>query len=153
MLWTNRGKYLILNWAFRAVALPANMYVALCTDDIEPTVDMNTLSDLTEITAGNGYVEGGYTLTPGATDFDTIAEDDVNDLSNVRLKDIVWTASGGPIPDSSGERARYAVLLSHHATPADREIIAVWDLVTSRMITDGNTLTLANCELKAVEPA
>jgi len=152
MLWTNRGKYLILNWAFRAVALPANMYVALCTDAIEPTVDMNTLSDLTEIADGNGYVEGGYTLTPGTTDFDTIAEDDVNDLSNVQLKDIVWTASGGSIPDS-GDGARYAVLLSYHATPASREIIAVWDLVTSRSITNGFVLTLANCELRAVEPA
>jgi len=152
MLWTNRGKYLALLWAFRAVSLPAHLYVALLTSDTEPTVDINTLGELTEIADGNGYTEGGYELTPGATDFDTITEDDDDDLALVQVKDISWTASGGSIPDS-GNGARYAALLSYHATPASREVIAVWDLVTDRVTTDGNSITLADCELKAIEPS
>lgn len=152
MLWTNRGKYLVLSWAFRAVSLPTYLYVALLTSDTEPTVDINTLGELTEIADGNGYTEGGYELTPGATDFDAITEDDANDLALVQVKDISWAASGGSIPDS-GNGARYAALLSYHATPANREVIAVWDLVTARVVTDGNSITLSDCELKAIEPS
>lgn len=150
MLWTNRGKYLVLSWAFRAVALPTNLYVALLTVDTEPTVDINTLGELTEIADGNGYVEGGYELTPGSTDFDVITEDDANDLALVQVKDISWAASGGPIPDS-GNGARYAALLGYHATPASREVIAVWDLITDRVATDGHSISLIDCELKAIE--
>lgn len=152
MLWTNRGKYLILNWAFRAVTLPTHLYIALLTSDTEPTVDINTLSELTEIATGNGYVEGGYELTPGTTDFDVITENDVDDLAFVQVKDISWAASGGSIPDS-GNGARYAALLSYNATPANREVIAVWDLVTDRVATDGHSLSLVDCELKAIEPS
>lgn len=152
MLWTNRGKYLVLSWAFRAVTLPTHLYVALLTSDTEPTVDINTLGELTEIATGNGYAAGGYELTPGATDFDVINEDDTDDLASVQVKDISWAASGGSIPDS-GNGARYAALLSYHATPASREVIAVWDLKTDRVATDGHSISLIDCELKATEPS
>jgi hypothetical protein len=33
-----------------------------------PGPDTNTVSDLTEIAAGNGYTSGGYQLSPGATE-------------------------------------------------------------------------------------
>jgi len=155
MLWTNRGKFLMLDWVFGGEPLPDSFYVALVTADIVPTVDTNTLGQLTEIADGNGYTEGGYELTPGDTDFDVFTEDDTNDRALVQLKDLVWTASGGTIP-ASGNGARYAILTDSTGdsgeTIGDRQIIAVWDLVTAREATVGFAITLADCELRTIAP-
>ena len=148
--WTNRGKYLAIGWVFRGVALPTNFYVALVTSAAAPGPTTNTLGQLTEIADGNGYDEGGYELTPGATDFDVINEDDSGHLAKIQIKDIVWTASGGTIPDS-GNGARYAVLLDDNETPGSRQVIAYWDLVSDRSVSDGQTLTLQDCELRLTE--
>ena len=151
MLWTNRGKFLMLDWVFHAQAMPTNLYVALVTSAVAPTVDTNTLGQLTEIAVGNGYTTGGYQLTPGATDFDVMTEDDTGDKALVQIKDLAWAASGGPIPDS-GDGARYAILTDDNGTIANRQVIAAWDLVTDRSCTDGHSITLEDCELQAVEP-
>jgi hypothetical protein len=151
MLWTNRGKKLRFDWVFGGVALPTNFYVALVTSAVAPTVDINTLGQLTEIAAGNGYATGGYQLTPGATDFDVITEDDIGDKAICQIKDLVWLASGGPIP-SSGDGARYAVLITNEGTIANRQVIAAWDLVSDRSVTDTHSLTLQNCEFQSIEP-
>src|SRR3990172_125690 len=97
---TNRGTYKFLDWLFRGTALPANVYIALVTSAVAPTVDTNTLGELTEIAAGNGYTTGGYQLTLNTTDFDTLIEDDTLDRALVQIKNVVWTASGGSIPPS-----------------------------------------------------
>lgn len=151
MLWTNRGKFLLLSWAFPRVAMPTNFYVALVTVAVTPTVDINTLSQLTEITAGNGYTTGGYQLTPNSTDFDTTTEDDALDKALCQIKDLVWTAVAGPIP-SAGDGARYAVLTDDNGTVGLRQVIAVWDLVTARSCTATHSITLQDCELRAIEP-
>lgn len=147
MLWTNRGKFLTSSWAFRNATRPTNFYVALVTSAVAPTADTNTLSELTEIAAGNGYTAGGYQLTPGNTDFDSLVENDTNDRSELQLKDIVWTAAGGSIP-ASGGGARYAVLLTDEATVGNRQVICAWDLVSDRSVSSGQPLTLQNCELR-----
>lgn len=152
MGWTNRGKYLALGWIFRGETIPTNFYLALITSAVAPTADINTFGELTEIAAGNGYTTGGFQLAPGATDFDTWTEDDGNDRSLVQIKDVVWTASSGPIP-SSGSGARYAVLLDDNVTVGSRQVIAYWDLSSDRTVSDGQTLTLQNAELRVVEPA
>jgi len=155
MIWTNRGKFLLLDWVFGAEPLPDSFYVALVTVDDVPTVDTNTLDELTEIADGNGYTEGGYELTPGDTDFDVFTEDDVNDRALVQIKDLVWMASGGAIPDS-GNGARYAVLTDDSeesgGVAGDRQVIAVWDLETDRVATVGFAITLADCELRTIAP-
>jgi len=151
MFWTNRGSFLILDWIFHRQAMPTNLYVALVTADIEPTVKINTFGQLTEIADGNGYTTGGYQITPDATDFDVMTQDDVNDLALTQIKDIAWTATGGPIP-ASGDGARYAVLLDDNGTIANRQVIAVWDMITDRAVTVGNPLTLIDLELKTVQP-
>ncbi len=150
--WTNRGKYSVLDWVFRGGTLPTNFYIALVTSAVAPGADINTFGELTEIAAGNGYTTGGYQLTPNSTDFDVINEDDTNDLAKIQLKDIVWTASGGGIPDS-GNGARYAVLLDDNATVASRIVIKYWDLVSDRTVSDGQSLTLQDCEIRITEPA
>ena len=149
---TNKGKYRLLGWAFRGDTIPTNFYVALVTSAVAPTEDTNTFTELTEIADTQGYTTGGYQLTPGSTDFDVHTEDDSGDRGLVQIKDIVWTASGGSIP-ASGDGARYAVLLDDNATVANREVLAYWDLVSDRSVSDGQTLTLQNCELRLDEPA
>ena len=147
---TNRGKYLMLGYVFRGTTLPANFYVASVTSAVAPAQDHNTLSQLTEIAAGNGYTTGGYQLTPGTTDFDVQTENDTSDLALVQIKDVIWTASGGSIP-SSGGGARYAVLTDNNVTVGSRQIIAYWSLGSDRTVSSGQTLTLQNCELDLTE--
>ena len=148
--WTNKGKMSILDAYFRAAGAPTNFYVALLTDATAPDADSNTMSDHTEIAAGNGYTTGGYQLTKNATDFDVLNEDDANDRGDIQIKDVVWTASGGSIPDT-GDGARYAVLTDDDGTVANREIYAYWDLTSARSVSDGQTLTLQNLELRINE--
>ena len=145
--WTNRLKYNMLNWVFRAATIPTNFFVALVTSATAPTADTNTKSELTEIANGNGYTTGGLSLTKNSTDFDVLTEDDTNDRALIQVKDLVWTASGGSLP-GSGNGARYAVLTDDNATQGSREILAFWDLTADRSVSVGQTLTLQNCELR-----
>jgi len=108
------------------------------------------MSDLTQIAVANGYSDGGYSLTPGATDFDTLTEDDTNDRGLVQVKNVVWTASGGSIP-GSGDGARYAVLTDDNVTVASREVYMYWDLTSDRSVSDGQALTLQDLELRINE--
>ena len=112
-----------------------------------PTVDTNLWSDLSgqEIATGNGYTANGISVARNTTDWDVLTEDDANDRAFVQLKNLVWTAGGGPIP-SSGAGARYAVLMDDNATPANRDVLAVFDLGSDRAISDGQTLSLIDCE-------
>jgi len=148
--WTNKGKMSIHDAYFRNAGAPTNFFVALVTSAVAPDADTNLMSDLTEIAAGNGYTSGGYSLSKNSTDFDVLTEDDTNDRGLIQIKDIVWTASGGSIP-SSGDGARYAVLTDDNATVANREIYAYWDLVSNRSVSDTQTLTLQDCELRINE--
>jgi len=141
----------MLSWVFPRVAFPTNYYVALVTDAVAPTVDINTLGELTQIATGNGYVDGGYELTPNDTDFDTTTEDDTLNKALCQIKDLVWTAVAGPIP-SAGDGARYAILTDDNGTIANRQVIATWDLGTARSCTATHTITLQDCELQAIEP-
>jgi len=151
---TNRGKLRLLEMVFRQEfdggALPTNFYVALVTDAVAPTPDINTFSELTEIAAGNGYTTGGYSLTPGAVDFDVLTEDDAEDRGYIQVKDVVWLAVGGGMP-SAGDGARYAVLLDDAGVVADREVLGYWDLDSSLAVSEGQVLTLADLELRLNE--
>jgi hypothetical protein len=148
--WTNRGKYNTLAQRFRGVALPTNFYVTLVTSATAPVADTNTLGQLTEIAAGNGFTTGGISLTKNTTDFDVLTEDDTNDRALVQIKDLVWTASGGNLP-ASGNGARYAVLTDDNGTVANREVEQYWDLTSDRTISDTQTLTLQDCEIRINE--
>jgi hypothetical protein len=63
------------------------------------------------------------------------------------IRDIVWTASGGPIP-ASGNGARYAVLTDDNGTVANREVWGYWDLNTTHTISDTQTLSLIDLEMR-----
>lgn len=149
---TNRGKYLLLRYATGAggAARPTNYYIALCTIATTPDPDTNTLSQLTEIAAGNGYTSGGVAITPNGTDFDTSTEDDTGDLASVKIKDIVFTASGGTLP-GSGAGAKYVVMLTDEATVANRQVICYWTLSSAAIVSSGQALTLQDLELDYAE--
>jgi hypothetical protein len=147
---TNRGKARELNSFYRGQNTPGGFYLALVTAAASPSVDTNLWSDLSasEIAAGNGYTAGGQAISRTTTDWDVLTEDDTADRALVQLKNIVWTASGGPIP-ASGAGARYAVLMDDNATPANREVLIVWDLGADRTISSGQTLTLIDSERRS----
>lgn len=140
---TNRGKYNVLDLV-RGAAVPTNYYVALCSVAVD--ADDNTFSDATEITAGNGYTAGGQAITPNSTDFDVIFEDDVNDRAYVRIKDLTWTGSGGPLPSTGA--ATYAILTDDNASQPAREIWFFWNLGGSYQVSDGQDLTLIDLEIR-----
>lgn len=148
--WTNKLKYKILGWAFRGETIPTNFYVALFTSATAPTADINTKSELTEVASGNGYTTGGIQLSKNSTDFDVWTEDDTNDRGLIQIKDLVWTASGGNLP-GSGDGARYACKTDDNATQGSREVYAYWDLSSDRVVSDGQTLTLQDCEIRINE--
>jgi len=143
---TNRGKFMLLGWAFVDLTIPTNFYMGLADDTTAPDVDDNAWVDLTQVPDTQGYTDGGYSLSPGATDWDVHTEDDGGDKGLVQIKDVVWTASGGTLP-ASGDGARWAVLTDDDGTMADREIYIWWDLVSNRQVSDGQTLTLQDCEV------
>jgi hypothetical protein len=147
---TNRGKKRELDVMYRGQNTPGGFYLALVTAAASPTVDTNLWSDLSanEIAAGNGYTAGGLAISRNTTDWDVLTEDDTADRALVQLKNIAWTASGGPIP-ASGAGARYAVLLDDNATPANREVLIVWDLGADRTVSSGQTLTLVDSERRS----
>jgi len=147
--WTNKGKLMLLSVAFDSEAVQTNYYIALVTSAVAPTADTNTFTELTEIADTQGYTTGGKILAPG-TDFDAPTEDDTDDRGTIQIVDQVWTASGGTLP-ASGDGARYAVLLDDNATVASREVYAYWDLVSDRSVSDGQALTLTDCELRLNE--
>lgn len=148
--WTNKGKAAIMDGYFRATGIPTSFYVALVTADSTPDADTNTMADLTEIAAGNGYTSGGEAIDRNDTDFDSLTENDTDDRGDLQIKDITWTASGGSIPDS-GTGARWAVLTDDHTTVASREVYCYWSLASARTVTDGQDLTLQNLELRLQE--
>ena len=91
-----------------------------------------------------------FILTKNSTDFDVLTEDDGNDRGLIQVKDVVWTASGGSIPDA-GDGARYAMLTDDDGTIANREAYQYWDLASNRTVSDGQTLTLQNLEIRINE--
>lgn len=146
--YTNRGKFKELETRYRNVAVPTAYHVPLVKST--PTADTNVMSDETEIATGNGYTSGGDALTPGATDFDVLTEDDTGDLAFVQLRDIVYTASGGDLPsDSVG--ATFMLLTDDNVTVSAREVYLYWDLGGARVVSNGQSLTIQDAEARLTE--
>lgn len=147
---TNKGKFRLLGWALRGDALPTTFYVALVTVAVVPVADTNTKSELTELVNGQGYTTGGIAVNNDSTDFDVHTEDDANDRALIQVKDLVWTASGGTLP-ASGAGASYAVMTDDNGTQGSREILFYWSLGSAYSVSDGQTLTLQNLEIRINE--
>lgn len=149
--WTNRGLLRVLDMV-RGTYDPANFFVAAVTSAVTPSATTNTLGELTEIAAGNGYTAGGVSVARNAVDFDVLTEDDGNGRAALQVKNLAITASGGAIP-ASGNAGRSLVLLGPHATPSSREVLAYWTEDANFSVIDGQTLTIADLELRLKQPA
>src|SRR4030042_4194383 len=147
---TNRGKKRLLDILFRSQQVPAHFYIAMFTNAVVPTVTINTVSDLAQISTGNGYQDGGYELTTGSADFDYISEDDALNKAVIQIKNISWTATGGIIP-SSGSGARYACLTDDGATVPNRNVFCWWDLASDRYASSGNDFIIQNLQIDLTE--
>lgn len=147
--WTNRGRYLAVGKLFRdeSDGVTTEFKAPLFADTTTPDVDDNIVSDLTQIATGNGYVDGGPGVADTSAGFDVWTEDDTNDRGFVQAADIVYTASGGPIP-SSGTGARWMAITDDNATVNSRQIFVWADLVSLRNVSDGQALTIQDFEIR-----
>lgn len=149
---TNVGKRRILEMAFRNTQDTAGapdaspFFLGLCTSAATLTSTVTSFDTTTQIVTGNGYTDGGTAINRNVTDFDTNATSGET-YGYIRIKDIVWTASGGTLP-ASGGGAAYAVLLDDNATIGSRQVLAWIDLTTGRSIGNGATLTLQDIEIR-----
>ena len=106
--------------------------VALLTSSYTPNVDHTQWTDVStyEISAGNGYIAGGDTVTS------TVTDDDTNDQADFDISDPSWTASGGSIGP-----ARYGVL--YDDTHASDVLIYLFDFTTDQTANDGADFTIS----------
>ena len=149
MGWTNKGKMRAWEAFFRDGVQCRAVLLTDALDLSDPAVlaDINTMSQLTEIPAGNGYSAGGILLTRNSTDFPTVTEDDSQNLAKVTMRDLSWPASGGPIP-VSGTGAAFLACVDNNVTPGSREALFVLDIrdgsQTLRNVSDGQPLTIGD---------
>lgn len=94
--------------------------------NVAPVATNTQKSDLTEISAGNGYVAGGQ----------QVANQDFSQTSGIAVlegDDMTFTASGGPIGPF-----RYAILYNDSAL--NKELIGWWDYGTPLTLADGEAV-------------
>jgi len=116
---------------------PANYYAYLINSGT-PTADTNTWSDLSGGESSN-YTE--LTLTPNATDFPTITEDDTGDKATIGIKDLVFTASGGTLS------ATWVIITDDNVTEGSRDVFFCLDLGGTQQVSDTQTITVSNTTL------
>lgn len=92
-----------------------------------PSASNTQKSDLTDISAGNGYTAGGAAATISSSS-------QTGGTYKLVLADVVFTASGGSIGPF-----RYFVLYNDTAT--NKELIGWWDYGSSISILAGETAT------------
>ena len=93
-----------------------------------PSAANTQKSDLTDISAGNGYTAGGTAATISSSS-------QSSGTYKLVLADVVFTASGGSIGPF-----RYAVLYNDTAT--NKELIGWWDYGSAVTLADGETFTV-----------
>ena len=151
-VFTNRGKYLILGTFFRNETHPVTteFKAPLFTSGTAPTVDTDTVGDLTQCATGNGYVDGGPAVARSSSGFDVWTEDDTNDRGLVQLADVTYTASGGTLPSSGS--ARYMGVSDDNATVNSRQLMGVFDLASDRQVSDTQSLIIQDAEFRLSTP-
>ena len=93
--------------------------------NVAPVATNAVVSDLTEISAGNGYTAGGTATT--------ITESGTSGTRTVFGTNVVFTASGGSIA-----AFRYAVLYNS----GNNKLISWWDYGSSLTLNNGDALTV-----------
>jgi len=116
------------NLAEKVHDLNADTLKVMLTNTAPTAATDDTLSDLTEISAGNGYTAGGADVQN--------ATSRTGGTTSVTGTDVVWTASGGTIGPF-----RYVVLYNDTPTSPADPLIQYWDYGSSITLQDGETFT------------
>jgi hypothetical protein len=94
-----------------------------------PSAANTVKSNLTEISAGNGYAAGGSVAA-------FVSGNDASGTYKLILSAVTFTASGGSIGPFE-----YAVL--YNSTAANGNLIGWWDYGTAITLTNGNSFTVS----------
>jgi hypothetical protein len=103
----------------------------ICLTNSSPTSTNALFSDLTEISAGNGYTAGGTAV--GST-----AYSQTSGTATLTGNNVVFTATGGSIGP-----LRYAVIYDTTPTSPLKPLIGWWDYGSSITLNTGETLTIS----------
>lgn len=123
----NKFQPFVENLAEKVFNLGSDTLKVLLTNTA-PSASNGQKSDLTEISAGNGYTAGGTAATISSSS-------QSSGTYKLVLADVTFTASGGSIG-----ALRYAVL--YDDTAASDQLIGYWDYGSSITLADGETLTV-----------
>lgn len=93
-----------------------------------PVATNTVLTDITQISAGNGYTAGGNATTVGISE--------TGGTATVTTTDVVFTATGAVGP------FRYAVLYNDTATAPLDALVAWWDYGSPVTLASGDTFTV-----------
>jgi hypothetical protein len=108
--------------------LGANTLKLMLTNS-SPVRGNTVKANITEITAGNGYVAGGQTVSIASSS-------QISGLYKLMPSgNVTFTASGGSI-----DTFRYVVF--YNSTPASGPLIAWWDIGTPQIVTAGNSFVV-----------
>ena len=146
---TNKGKALMLAVTLQGQTLPAKYYYVLVTDAVLPNADTQKLSDLDEVAEGNGYPLGGFELIPNNVDFPNLVVDDTRDDATIGIKEIKILATGGPIPPTGNDGAKYIVITGPGDTIADRLVYFYVPLDVEAKVEEGGEMRLSGGTLVA----
>ena len=124
----NKFNSFVLDLATKVHNLNSDTLKIMLTD-VAPVATNTVKSNITEISAGNGYVAGGQTaaFSSGA---------DTSGIYKLVLAPVNFVASGG-----SFTQFRYAVL--YNSTAASGNLIGWWDYGAEVNLTNANTFTVA----------
>lgn len=123
----NKFNPFVENVAEKVFNLGADTLKVMLTNTAPAATD-GQKSQLTEISAGNGYTAGGTAATISSSS-------QTSGTYKLVLADVVFTASGGSIG-----ALRYAVLYDDTAT--NDELIGYWDYGSSITLANGESLTV-----------
>lgn len=138
--WTDYGIERMLKISLHsAESKPTAAKVILLASIPGTPADVTTTAGVTEVSAGNGYLTGGLSVSLNNTDL-THSDDTGNNRQDITLTDQQWTASGGSI-----SAAGAALVFTEGGTDY---VWAIFDFGGTVTATDGGTFTLTNCELR-----
>jgi hypothetical protein len=101
----------------------------VCLSNSAPVATNTLLSDITQITAANGYTAGGTATT--------ISVAEVSGTATVQGTQVVFTAAGGPMGPF-----RYVVLYNATATSPLGALVGWWDYGSNVNLGDTETFTV-----------
>lgn len=138
---TDRGRYLLLKYAFDAESVPSTYQMKLVTD-ASVTKATNTFSELSECPSGSGYDTDGIGFAAANV---TVTEVDSTVSAKAEIADNLaqWTATG-TFP-ASGTGVTFLVITDGTGTD---NVLGFVDLGGAQTMTSGGILTVNDLEFQ-----